>query len=64
MKKLYEEPECEFVLFNESDVMTYSIYCADPEDPVYWEAVGGYADSDICFIGEFTDPNDQLCEED
>ena len=61
MKKLYSKPECEFVLFDESDVMTLSITCSDPQDPKYWEAVGGYADSDICFIGDFTDGDDELC---
>lgn len=60
MKKRYFKPSAEFVLFDESDVMTLSIVCSDPEDPKYWEAVGGYADSEICFIGEF-DEGDVLC---
>lgn len=63
MKKLFSKPECEVIRFSQSDVLaTVSPFCSDPSDHKYWEAVGGYADSDICFEGEFSG-SDPQCEE-
>lgn len=47
MKKSYSNPELEFVMFSDSDVINTSSGCSTPETG-YYEGVNTYA-GDACF---------------